>query len=146
MSDLGLKPEERQLLELLRRNAREPTSVLARKLGVARSTVQSWIERLERQGVIAGYTVRLGDSVRRRRVRAMLMMITDPDRTRQVVAAAARFEGVRRLHTISGPFDVIVELEAETTEDIDDWIDAIRELEGVKSTTTSVILATRVDR
>ncbi len=146
MNEIGLKPEEQELLELLRRNAREPTSALARKLGVARSTVQSWIERLERQGIIAGYTVRLGDSIRRRRVRAMLMMITDPDRTRQVVAAVARFDGVRRLHTISGPFDIIAELEAETTEAIDDWIDAIRELDGVKSTTTSVILATRVDR
>ena len=146
MTTVSLKPEDEALLELLRLNAREPISVLARKLDLARSTVQSRIERLEQDGIIAGYTVVLGDSARRRQVRAHLMIVADPDLTRQVVAAVAKLDGVRRVHTISGAYDVIAELEAETTEEIDDWIDTIRELDGVRSTTTSIILATRLDR
>ena len=50
-----------KLLSLLKANAREPTASLARKLGLARSTVQERIARLERSGTIAGYTVRLAD-------------------------------------------------------------------------------------
>lgn len=141
-----LKPDEKRLLDLLQADAREPISSLARKLGVARSTVQSWIERLEQNGTIAGYTVRLGQSESRRRVRAHLMVDTHPDHTRQVERAITGVAEVRTLHAISGTYDMIAELEADGTEEIDSLIDRIRDFEGVQRTTTSIILATRFDR
>ncbi|EBU8132065.1 AsnC family transcriptional regulator, partial [Salmonella enterica subsp. enterica serovar Java] len=49
---------DQALLNLLRGNARASTTELARRLGLSRTTVQSRIERLERKGVIAGYSVR----------------------------------------------------------------------------------------
>ena len=51
--------KDRSLIALLRANARESTASLARKLGVARSTVQERLTRLEKDGTIAGYTVRV---------------------------------------------------------------------------------------
>ena len=53
---------DRRLLEILREDARAPTAQLARALGLSRTTVQSRLERLERSGVITGYTVRLSDA------------------------------------------------------------------------------------
>ena len=50
---------DRQLLSLLQANAREPAAILARKLGLARTTVVARIARLEREHVVAGYDVRL---------------------------------------------------------------------------------------
>jgi len=47
------------LIALLRENARASTADLARRLGVSRTTVQSRIEKLEKRGVIEGYTVRI---------------------------------------------------------------------------------------
>ena len=58
---MKLTPADQQLLSLLRENARAPTAELARRLGLSRTTVQSRIERLERQGVITGYTVRVSE-------------------------------------------------------------------------------------
>jgi DNA-binding Lrp family transcriptional regulator len=56
-----LDPTDRRLLALLQADAREPVSSLARKLDLARSTVQERIARLERTHVIAGYTIRTGE-------------------------------------------------------------------------------------
>ncbi|MFX5937703.1 AsnC family transcriptional regulator, partial [Acinetobacter baumannii] len=50
---------DRQLLGLLRDNARTSVATLARKLRVARGTVQNRLARLENDGTIVGYTVRL---------------------------------------------------------------------------------------
>ena len=51
---------DRDLITLLQANARESTANLARKLGIARTTVVARLARLEADGLIAGYTVRLG--------------------------------------------------------------------------------------
>ena len=71
---------------MLRANAREPTASLARKLGLARSTVQERIARLEREGTIRGYTVRLSDAADAAKLRAVVMIETDPMRAVRVAA------------------------------------------------------------
>ncbi|RXM20876.1 AsnC family transcriptional regulator, partial [Citrobacter sp. AAK_AS5] len=55
-----LDETDRQLLSLLQTHARESTATLARRLGLARTTVVARIARLERDGVVAGFGVRLG--------------------------------------------------------------------------------------
>ncbi|MGO9756089.1 MAG: winged helix-turn-helix transcriptional regulator, partial [Roseiarcus sp.] len=62
MTTIDDSESEELLLALLRENARASVASLARRLGVPRTTVQSRIERLERRGVIAGYTVRTSES------------------------------------------------------------------------------------
>ena len=54
-----MRDADTKLIDLFRANAREPTASLARKLGLARSTVQERLARLEREGIIKGYTVAL---------------------------------------------------------------------------------------
>src|SRR3974390_1604667 len=73
------KPDpDEPLVALLKENARLSTAALARRLGVARSTIQSRLERLERSGVIRGYTVRLGPGAARRQVQAHAMIAVEP--------------------------------------------------------------------
>src|SRR3546814_12427147 len=65
---MRLTSADEALLSLLRENARAPTAEIARRLQLSRTTVQSRIERLERLGVIAGYTVKVGDAFEREQV------------------------------------------------------------------------------
>ena len=51
---------DQQLIARLRANARTTVAALAKQLQVARGTIQNRIARLERDGTIAGYTIRLG--------------------------------------------------------------------------------------
>ena len=72
-----MTPEDRRLLALLKANARESTASLARKLGLSRTTVQERIRRLERNGVIAGYAVRIAEDVTRNVLSAQVLLSVD---------------------------------------------------------------------
>lgn len=134
------------LLARLRENARAPVAELARALGLSRTTVQSRIARLERSGVVAGYTVKLADAYARGEVQAYVMITVSPRKSSVVTAAARRLPEVRRLESVSGPFDLIALVAAPNMSDLDRVIDALGELEGVERTTSSIVLSTKVDR
>lgn len=137
---------DRELLALLQANARESTAKLARKLGVARTTVLARLARLEREHVIVGYTVRLGQGVTDRAVQAHVGITIAPKAARDVVRRLARMPELRQLYSVSGEVDYIAQLSAESTARLDALLDEIGEIDGVTKTTTSVVLAVRVDR
>lgn len=137
---------DRDLLTLLQANARESTANLARKLGVARTTVLARLARLERENVIVGYTARLAAHENDRSVQAYVGIVTDPKKAKDVTRRLARLPELRQLCSVSGEFDYIALLRAETTVRLDALLDEIGEIDGVQRTTSSVVLALRVDR
>ncbi|MGH3870838.1 MAG: Lrp/AsnC family transcriptional regulator [Pseudonocardiaceae bacterium] len=104
---------DQRILDLLGDAARQSVAVLARRLRVPRSTLQGRSARLERAGVIAGYTVRLGPAATGQRVTAHVAITIDPKRGDHVQQTLGRIAGVRTLHTMSGPFDLIAVVAAE---------------------------------
>jgi DNA-binding Lrp family transcriptional regulator len=137
---------DRDLISLLGENARASTSALARKLGLSRTTVQSRIERLERQGIITGYAVRLSEGHEAALVRAYVMLTIEPKATRAVASALRRIPEVRTLHTVSGVYDMVAVVAAATVREMDGLLDRIGEVDGVERTTSSIILGAKVDR
>jgi DNA-binding Lrp family transcriptional regulator len=143
---MSLDELDRALLALLQANARTPTADLARRLGVARTTVLARLARLERERVITGYTVRLAADEADHSVQAFVGIVTDPKQGREVVRALALLPELQQLSSVSGEFDYIALLRADTTARLDDLLDQIGEVAGVARTTSSVVLARRVDR
>lgn len=143
---LPIDAHDRTLLALLRENGRTPTSELARKLKLSRTTVQSRIERLERRGIIAGYSVRLSDAYEQGLVKAHVLITAMPKLAPRVEAELRAITEVRTLHSVSGSFDLIAVIVAPSVKQLDVLIDQIGQLEGVERTMTSVILSTRIDR
>lgn len=137
---------DERLLVLLSENARASVSELGRKLGLSRTTVQSRIERLERKGIIAGYTARLTEAYERGLVRAHVMITALPKSARRVEGELRRLPSVKTLHSVSGHFDMIAVVAAATIAELDDIIDRIGAFEGVERTTSSIILSTRIQR
>lgn len=135
-----------RLIDSLRENARAPTAVLARTLGLSRTTVQSRLERLERQGVIRGYTVRLSDTHERGQIHAYVMMTVSHKQAAMVTAAVRRLPAVRSLQSVSGPFDLIARAVAPSVTEMDRLIDALGALDGVERTTSSIVLSSKIDR
>jgi DNA-binding Lrp family transcriptional regulator len=137
---------DRRLIDALRADARAPAARLARGLGLSRTTVQSRLERLERQGVITGYTLRLSETHERGQIHAYVLMIVSHKRSAQVFAAIRRLPAVRRLQSVSGPYDLIAEVVTPTVAEMDIMIDALGALEGVERTTSTIVLSTKIDR
>lgn len=146
MTDFLLDDTDRALLSLLREDARASTSALARRLGLSRTTVQSRIERLQRRRVIAGYTVVVPDEVEAALVRAHVMVTLDARQAGGIEAALRRIPEVRVLHSVSGPFDLIAIVAAESVGRLDTLIDAIGAIAGVERTTSAIVLSTRIER
>jgi DNA-binding Lrp family transcriptional regulator len=141
-----LDETDRHLLSLLQANARESAALLARKLGVARTTIVARIARLERAGVIAGYGVRLGKRLEQAAVRAYCALSVAPKMGAAVVRALERLPEVEELSAVSGQFDYMVFLRCETNEQLDALLDRIGLIEGIQQTQTSVVLSRKVDR
>ena len=141
-----LDPTDVALLALLRDDARAPTAELARKLGLSRTTVQSRMERLRRQRVIAGYTVVVPDELEAELVRAHVLITLAPKRSGAIELALRKIAEVRVLHSVSGPFDLIAIVAAASIGELDALIDRIGGLDGVERTTSAIVLSTRIQR
>lgn len=143
---MRLTPSDQQLLSVLRENARASTADIARRLGLSRTTVQSRIERLERSGVIAGYTVRVADAAELGHIRAHIMVTVLPKQMPTVVEALRVMPEVRALHSVSGPFDLMALGVVPSVEDMDALTDRIGAVIGVERTTSSIILSAKFER
>ncbi|HTD73082.1 MAG TPA: Lrp/AsnC family transcriptional regulator [Steroidobacteraceae bacterium] len=137
---------DEKLLFALRENGRASTALLARLVGRSRTSVQSRIERLEKQGIITGYGVRLAPELGIGAVRAHVMIKVGPKEARAVTAALREISQVRLLHSVSGEADLIAVAAAASVAEMDQVIDRIGALDGVERTTSSIILSTKFER
>ncbi|MGY6534938.1 MAG: Lrp/AsnC family transcriptional regulator [Pararhodobacter sp.] len=137
---------DRAILGQLVVDARLPLATLARRLKVARSTLQARIERLEAAGAIAGYTVKLGDTVRRNRIRASVLLTIEPRAQAAILARLKAMPEVERAHTTSGRFDFLLEISAEGTAALDTVLDQLGTIPGVRASESLIHLTTRIDR
>ncbi|MCK0149106.1 Lrp/AsnC family transcriptional regulator [Marivita sp. S6314] len=137
--------KDARLIALLRADARAPVAELARQLGLARTTVQARIDRLLAKGVIAGFTVRTGDAVAAP-IRATVLVAIAPRTGPAVVARLRALPNVEAVVTVSGRADLIVDLSARTTRDLDTTLDDIAEAKGVQSSESFIHLSTKIDR
>jgi len=141
-----MRDTDRKLVDLLRANAREPTASLARKLGLARSTVQERIARLEREGTVKGYTVRLSEEGGANRIRAIVMIATDLKRGDRTPSELRKFPEVRSLFAVSGTYDLVATVETETPARMDAVLDRIGRTHGVARTVSSIVLSEKFAR
>ena len=137
---------DRNIIALLSGDARMSLAVLARRLKVARSTAQARLERLEATGAIAGYTLRLGQSAREGRIRATVLLEIAPRSVAAVMTRLRAMAQVERVSTTSGRIDMLVQLATATTAELDDALDRIGEIEGVRNSESLVHLSTKLDR
>ncbi len=144
--ELAISDKDRELLTILSEDARLPIATVARRMGVARATVQGRIDRLTEAGVIAGYSVRFSDEYRNGLMRAHVMIVLGEKALARVVRALHTLPEVVAVHSVSGTVDLIAEVAAPSVNDLDRIIDTIGELDGVARTQSSVILSTKFQR
>ena len=131
------------LIAALRENARLSIAALAKRLHIARGTVQSRLRRLEADGIIVGYTVRLRPQVEETRIRALMTIEVGGNRPEAAIVKALRGDpAVTALYSTNGRWDYIAELRAEHLEEFDRVLGRIRQVEGVVNTQTNLLLTT----
>jgi DNA-binding Lrp family transcriptional regulator len=143
-------PEEdkdRELVEILTADARLPLAEIAKRMGVSRATVQARLARLERDGVIAGYTVLRGrNPLSDNAISAIVLVEIDIKRQDEVVAALKDCPEIVGCRTTSGTYDLFVEVRCCNAARLDGLIDSIAAIDGVRKTTSSILLAEKFAR
>ena len=143
MIGVSMDDLDRRLLALLRADARESAAALAKALKVSRGTVQNRIARMRAEGVIQGFTVRTRPDMEASRIRAVMTIAIEGERSRAVIKALQGFPEVTAIHTTNGRWDLVAELETGTLAEFSRTLDQIRTIDGIASTETSILLATQ---
>ena len=133
---------DRQLIGLLRDDARASVASLAKVLGVARGTVQNRMARLTANGTIVGYTVRLKPDVEEQRIHAFMTVAVEGNQLDAVIKALRGEPAVTSLYSTNGRWDIVAELRAESLEGFDRVLGRVRLIEGISQTETSLLLST----
>jgi DNA-binding Lrp family transcriptional regulator len=137
-----LDSTDQRLIALLRQDARRPVAALAAKLGVSRGTVNNRLAKLQKAGVIVGYTVQLRPDARPNEIRAWMAIDVEGNQTREVIANLLGEPGVGALHDTNGRWDLLAELRASTMSELSQVLERIRLLRGIRGTETSIHLQT----
>jgi len=137
---------DRNIVGLLGADARMSIATLARRLKVARSTIQARLERLESSGVIVGYTIKLGEQAREGRLRASVLLTVEPRAQANILTRLKAISEVERVFTTSGRFDLLLQIAAPSTTLLDQVLDQIGAMTGVRSSESLIHLSTRIDR
>jgi DNA-binding Lrp family transcriptional regulator len=132
---------DRKLLMQLRANARIPAAALAKKLKISRGTVQNRIARMLASGVIRGFTIRTAPNLDSGRVRAVMSIAIEGEKSAKVTRALLGFAEVEKIYTTNGRWDLIAELNTDTLAGFSKALDQIRLIEGIAATETSILLA-----
>ncbi|CAM4189012.1 Lrp/AsnC family transcriptional regulator [Pseudoalteromonas byunsanensis] len=141
-----INSQDEKLIALLRSNARASISDLARSLDLSRSTVQSRLQKLEQSGVIQGYSVEFGDAYLSELVEAHVSIKVKQKLTTKTNIALKHISHISALYAISGEYDMIAVVEAQSLQQLSTILDDIGNLEGVERTNSSVILETKFKR
>jgi DNA-binding Lrp family transcriptional regulator len=133
---------DRQLVSLLRGNARLPVASLAKSLGVSRGTVQNRIDRLTQRGTIQGFTVRVRQEADLPRIRAIMMVEVEGERSDKILSQLRGNPEITAVHTTNGRWDMVLELNTDTLEAFDRALHRIRQINGISASETSLLLST----
>ncbi len=143
---MNLSPQDEQLIILLRENGRLSVSEIARKMAVSRTAAQMRLQKLVRNGVIEGYSVKLSSGYLENRVRALVMIKFPPIMRASIENKLFAIKTLTALYSISGEFDMAGMVSAPTMGELDTIIDKIGCIEGIDQTMSSIILSTKIDR
>ena len=134
---------DRQIVAMLRGNARVPLKTVAATVGLARSSVRGRLSKLEAAGTIGGYHARIVDEGG---IAAILQLRLARTPSPDIVAAVTGMAEVARCYSVSGEIDLLIELEAPDAARLNAARDRIALIAGVEDTTTALILKRDKDR
>ena len=123
-------------------SARISIAELARKLYLFCLTAKNRITRPEKHGVIKGYSLILGEDYNRGKASAYVLATIGSN---QYMIKLKQSPQITNAYAFSGICNLIVTLEAQSTEELDGILDRIRGLEGIEDTLTNIVLSTKFE-
>jgi len=141
-----LTEKDEELLSILRCNARASISDIARATDVSRTAIQNRLNKLENNGVIKAYSVVLGSEYTNKLISANVSLKVNPNLRQTICIALRKLHQISHIYSISGEFDLLVTIQAQTLEKLSGILNNVCSLEGIERTNSSIMLDTIFER
>jgi Lrp/AsnC family transcriptional regulator, leucine-responsive regulatory protein len=140
---MELDTVDRHILALLQENCKLPLARIGERVGLSAPSVAERIDKLEKHGVIRGYTAVLDARRLGKDITAFIgVFIEHPKVIGTFEKAINRFEEVQECHHVTGQHTMLLKVKADDTSTLEKLIRKIRSIEGVTRTETSIVLST----
>ena len=136
--------DEYKIIQILKKNARLPISSISHEIGVSRVTVQKKIQKLEENGIITGYTAKLNSDSFSHKVKGWILINAEANKEEKAIKSMMKLPEITGLYTTNGKWDLAAEITSTNLEDFDRTISALRSINGVLETETSLLLSSRI--
>jgi DNA-binding Lrp family transcriptional regulator len=145
--DTRVDAVDRKIVALLRENARRSFKDIGKHVHLSAPAVKRRVDRLEREGVIRGYTAVVDSHAFGWHAEAFVDLYCDGRMPGEAVKRAVQKEaGVVSAHTVAGEASAMLHVMAEDTKDLESALERIRSTEGIDRTVTEVVLSTLFQR
>lgn len=141
-----LTEKDEELLSILRCNARASVSDIARATGVSRTAIQNRLTKLENNGVIKAYSIVLGNEYSNQLISANVSLKVNPNLRQNICIALRKVHNISHIYSISGEYDLLATIQAQTLEKLSEILNIVCSLEGVERTNSSIILDTLFEK
>jgi DNA-binding Lrp family transcriptional regulator len=133
-----------RLIETMRASPRVGLLEIARRLGVARGTVQARLAKLERSGVITGFGPEVDAPALGYAITAFMLIELAQGRLAEAVAAIESVPEVLEADAISGPQDLICRIVARDTEHLQELVNKLLRTPAIRRCTSYIVLSRQV--
>ena len=140
-----LDSKDQAILSLLQKDGRISVQNLATSLGLTRATVAKRMARLEESGVITGYTTVIKKDFFNKKIRGWVMITTMANQEEDAITAIKKILEVAKIYTTNGRWDLAVEIKAADLESFDTALSKIRQVSGIETTETNLLLSSRIN-
>lgn len=134
-----------EILDYLRANGRATHEEIGKRLNISRPAVHQRVKRMENAEVIKGYRADVNWSALGQDLEAMIFIKSNGPQFHDMVAQIKRIAipsvTLKRVSRVSGEWCLIVEVRTDTPQNVNRLIDCLWQLEGVRETSTTFILA-----
>ena len=136
---------DRTILSILSREARIPMKSLAGRIGLSRSATTERVDRLEKAGIIRGYRADIGqlDKVQ---IHVFLLLTLKCTPSIGVLDRLAEFASVRKVSSVSGHLDLVVEVEVGSIDALNELRNEVATFDPVDDLTTAIVLRHDIER
>lgn len=133
-----------QILQILQKKARIPNVEVARTIGMAPSAILERIKKLEAQGVIQGYEVRLNPEMFHCAMIAFVHLgVKVPSQIPETAQAVSEIEQVQEVHYLAGEDCLMAKIKVRDNQELENILTTrISQIESIGSTKTFIALAT----
>ncbi len=137
---------DKKLLSLLTQNARQQYADLGKALHLSAPAVHARVKRLEKEGVIENFTIKIRPEAANKSVCAFVRLSVGSSSCEDSAKFLEKFQEIEECHSVAGEDCILLKVRVATPTKLDELLQKIRKVPGFQRSLTTVVLRSHYER